>query len=100
MATLSLRRADRFFGRKHAWQVMIDGKPTGSIADGDAVRLTVEPRHHILRLRSPGRFTSPVRSFEAADGDVVSFTCHAPLLWPQAAAAVIVPGRWISLRQE
>jgi len=98
-ATLALRRNGRIFGHRHAWQILLDGKPAGSIADDDAARLPVEPGHHTLRLSS-GRFTSPERSFEAADGEVVSFTCHAPLVWPQAAAAVIVPGLWISLRQD
>jgi hypothetical protein len=98
-ATLALRRKALFFDRGQKWQIMIDGKSAGSIADDDGARLPVEPGHHTLRLSS-GRFTSPERSFDAADGEVVSFTCHAPRMWPQAAAAVIVPGRWISLRQE
>jgi hypothetical protein len=46
-----------------------------------------------------GRFTSPERSFEAAAGEVVGFTCQGPLVWPQAAAAVIMPGLWIGLKQ-
>jgi hypothetical protein len=33
-------------------------------------------------------------------GQVASLTCHAALIWPQAAAAVIMPGLWINLRQE
>jgi hypothetical protein len=99
MATLALRRKGRIFGHRHAWQILLDGKPAGSIANDGAARLPVEAGHHTLRLSS-GRFTSPERSFDAADGQVVSFTCHAPLIWPQAVAAVIVPGLWISLRQE
>jgi hypothetical protein len=98
-ATLALRRNGRVFGRRHAWQILLDGKPAGSIADDAAVKLPVEPGNHTLRLSS-GRFTSPERSFEAADGETAHFTCHAPLLWPQAAAAVIAPGLWISLRQD
>ena len=78
---------------------MIDGNPAGSIADDDAARLPAGPGHHTLRLSS-GRFTSPERSFDAAEGEVVSFTCHGPVVWPQAAVAVVVPGLWISLRQE
>jgi hypothetical protein len=98
-ATLALRRKGRIFGHRHAWQILLDGKPAGSIANDRGVELPVEAGHHALRLSS-GRFTSPERSFDAADGQVVSFTCHAPLFWPQAAAAVVVPGLWISLRQE
>ena len=98
-ATLTLRRNGRIFGRRHAWQILLDGKPAGSIADDRVVELPVEPGKHALRL-SAGRFTSPERYFDAAAGETVSFTCHAPLLWPQAAAAIVVPGLWISLRQE
>jgi hypothetical protein len=94
-ATLALSRKGRIFGHGHAWQILLDGKPAGSIANDDAARLPVEAGHHALRLSS-GRFTSPERSFDAADGQVVSFTCHAPLIWPQAAAAVVVPGLRIS----
>ncbi|MGA2825941.1 MAG: hypothetical protein ABSF03_07450 [Streptosporangiaceae bacterium] len=78
---------------------MIDGRPAGSIADDQAVKLLVEAGRHTLRLRSSGRFTSPERSFEAAAGEVVGFTCQGPLVWPQAAAAVIMPGLWIGLKQ-
>jgi hypothetical protein len=98
-ATLALTRTGRIFARRHAWQILLDGKPAGSIANDRVVELPVESGQHTLRLSS-GRFTSPERSFDAADGEVVSFTCYAPLLWPQAAAAVVVPGLWISLRQE
>ena len=98
-ATLALTRTMRIFGRRHAWQILLDGKPAGSIANDQVVELPVEPGQHSLRLSS-GRFTSPERQFGAADGEVVRFTCRAPLLWPQAAVAVIVPGLWISLRQD
>ncbi len=98
-ATLALTRKGRIFGHRHAWQILLDGKPAGSIADDDAARLPVEAGHHTLRL-STRRFTSPERSFDVAEGEIVSFSCHAPLFWPQAAAAVIVPSLWISLRQE
>ncbi len=99
MATLALRQRGRIFGYKYTWQILPDGKPAGSIADDDAARLSAGAGHHALRLSS-GRFTSPERFFDAAAGQVISFTCHAPLIWPQAAAAVIVPGLRISLRQE
>lgn len=98
-ATLALRRKERISGHRHAGQILLDGKPAGTIADDGAARLPAGPGHHTLRLSS-GRFTSPEQSFGAADGQVVSFTCHAPLIWPQAAALVIVPGLRISLRQE
>ena len=42
-ATLPLRRNGRVFGHRHAWQILLDGKPAGSIADDDAARVPAEP---------------------------------------------------------
>jgi hypothetical protein len=98
-SALELSRQGRVFDRKHTWQIMIDGNPAGSIANDQAVKLPVEPGRHTLRLRSSWNFASPERSFEAADGEVVSFSCHAPLFWPHAVASLIKPDLWIALKQ-
>jgi hypothetical protein len=99
-ATLALSRKARFFDRKRTWQIMMDGNVAGSIANDQAVKLPVKPGRHTLRLRSSWHFASPQRSFEAADGEVVSFSCRAPLIWPQAAVSLIKPDLWIALKQE
>jgi MFS family permease len=86
--------------REHVWQIMIDGTPSGSIVNDHAVELPVEPGRHSLRLRSSWRFASPEWSFEAAEGEVVSFTSHAPLIWPQAAPSLVKPDLWITLKPD
>lgn len=98
-ATLTLsRRWGGLLDRSPEWQVEVDGQVVGSIASQTTVDLAVEPGRHSLRLRSH-RHSSPERSFEAGDGEVVSFWCRAAMLWPVYVAALIKPDLWISLKQ-
>jgi ABC-type transport system involved in multi-copper enzyme maturation permease subunit len=97
-ATLALsRRWGGLSDRNREWQIELDGNVVGSIAAQKTVELSVEPGHHTLHLRS-GRHVSPQRAFDAADGQVVRFSCHAPKLWPIYLAALVKPDLWISLR--
>jgi hypothetical protein len=81
------------------WDVVIDGQPAGSIGPSETVDLEVQPGGHTVRLRSTLRFVSPQRSFEAADGQVVSFTCHATRWWPRMLASLVKNDLWITLRE-
>jgi hypothetical protein len=58
-AALELRRNGRVLGRRHAWQILLDGKPAGSIADDDAARLPAEPAPYPCGCHQDG---SPARS--------------------------------------
>ena len=99
-ATLLLsRKWGGLVDRNREWQIVIDGNVVGSIASQRTVELPVEPGRHALRLRSHGHF-SPERSFEAADGQVVSFSCRAATLWPMYLAALVKPDLWIFLKQD
>ena len=86
--------------RNLAGRCLAGGRLRRLLRGGPDVRPRAPHHRGQARPRHPvsARFTSPERSFEAADGEVVSSTC--PLIWPQAAAAVVVPSLWISLRQE
>ena len=103
-ATVVLRRTGGWWyaGRKYEdWEVFLDGKVAGSIANGAHVELLVEPGPHTLRLRSPRwkRRLSKERSFTVAEGQVVSFSAHEPRFWPMALAALVKPDLWITLKQ-
>ena len=58
-----------------------------------------EPGHHTLRIRS-GRYSSQERSYDVADGEVVNFRTHGPLVWPVYVASIIKPDLAISLKHE
>jgi hypothetical protein len=96
-ATLRLTREG--FGielRRGRFEITVDGQSIGSLNYGDTVEEPVEPGHHTLRIRA-GRYSSPDRSFDAADGEVVSFRCHGAMVWPRWAASFVRPDLAISL---
>ena len=86
--------------RKQTWQIHLDGKPAGTIARDDVLELPIEPGHHTLQLTSTGRRSSPARDFDAGDESITEFTCHSQPVWPLMLMALVVPGRWIALKQQ
>ena len=99
-ATLRLtRKWGGIYERDVAWQITLDEKAAATIARGQTVELPVERGYHTLQLNSD-RHHSPERSFQAAGGEVVDFSCRAAFLWPQWVAALFKPDLWISLKQQ
>jgi hypothetical protein len=85
--------------RRGPFEIELDGRSAGSIEKiHETVEMPVEPGHHTLRLRY-GRYSSPGRSFDVADGEVVDFRAHGPLVWPVYVASMIKPDLGITLKQ-
>jgi hypothetical protein len=99
-ATLQLTRKWGSITDRGKWQILIDGTEAGSIDRQQVVELPVEPGHHTLRVKRSERFLSRERSFDAADEQVVRFSCRSQLMWPMYIASLIRPDLWISLRRE
>jgi len=100
--TLRLERTMRraFLDRKRPWQINLDGRHIGDIAQGDVLELPIEPGHHTLQLTSTGRRCSPEREFEAKSESMTEFACHSQPIWPLMLMALVVPGRWIVLKRQ
>jgi hypothetical protein len=98
-ATLLLVRTWGLGGHSEQWSIVVDGTVVGSIADKETVEVAVEPGHRTFRLES-GRHRSAERSFDVASGDVVTFLCNSPRVWPLLLVAFVKPDLWISLRRE
>jgi hypothetical protein len=81
--------------RRGKFEIVIDGRSTASI---DHVE-PAEPGHHTLRIRS-GRYSSRELSFDAADGEVISFRCYGANLWPVWLASFVLPNLGIWLKRE
>jgi hypothetical protein len=99
-ATLRLTRG--VFGielRRGPFEFSIDGEPVGSIKMNETVETPIGPGHHTLQVRA-GRYSSPQRSFEAADEEVVNFRCRGPAIWPVWVASLVVPAIGIALMRE
>jgi hypothetical protein len=76
--------------RRNPFEIVLDGNPAGSIERRQSVELQVEPGKHTLEVRS-GRYSSPVRTFDAADGTQIEFRCNGAILWPQFVASLFIP---------
>jgi hypothetical protein len=101
-ATLRLTREKdgaAFELRRGTFQVYLDGQDVRSINYGETAEAPVEPGPHTLRIRK-GRYSSPDRSFDAGDEEVVTFRCHGALLWPRWAVSFVLPDLAISLKRE
>ena len=96
-------RLTRQAGGMEFWRgrfdVCVDDTSVGSLEREDTIETPVEPGHHTLRLRM-GRYSSQPESFDAADGEVVSFRCHGVRVWPTFVASLIAPDLAIALRPE
>ncbi len=86
--------------RRSPFEIEVDGESIGSMNKLDeTVEIPVEPGHHTLQMRS-GRYSSQEHSFDVADGEVVNFRTHGPLVWPVYVASIVKPDLGISLKHE
>lgn len=85
--------------RRGTFTVVVDGRSVGSIEPHNTLEVPVEPARHTLRIQA-GRYSSRVHSFEAADGEVVTFRLHGAMMWPRYVASIVKPDLAISLRRE
>ncbi len=86
-------------GQSEAWDIVLDGRVVGAIANQETVEVALAPGHHTLRL-GQARHTSPQRTFDVAKAGLVSYRCHGPRIWPLWVAAMIKPDLWITLRTD
>jgi len=86
-------------GKNEKWNIALDGRVVGQLAYEETVEVSLAPGHHSLRV-GQGRHLSARRSFDVADGEVVSYRCHGPRFPPVFLAGAIKPDLWIALRRE
>lgn len=100
-ATLRLRREGNmgFEFRRRQFDILVDGDSVGTIDRHGKAEATIDPGQHTLRIQG-GRYTSRDRTFDAADGQVISFRCHGAMLWPRWVVSLVLPGLGIALLRE
>lgn len=96
-ATLQLTR--HIGWARRPWPISLDGSPVRSIGPGESIEIVIDPGHHVLRLGGH-RSRSPARSFEVAEGEVVSFRCRSRYTLGGIIFGLLWPDFRISLRQE
>jgi hypothetical protein len=84
--------------RRSTFEIVLDGQPAGSIDRHQTVEVPVDPGPHTLRVKT-GRYSSPARTFDAADGANINFRCSSAIVWPQYVASLFVPTIGLRLKQ-
>jgi hypothetical protein len=85
--------------RRGTYEVLVDGQRSGSLEMNDTIELPVEPGRHTLQIRS-GRNSSRTQTFEAVEGQTVSFRCTGKSFLPIFLASFVVRGLALQLRRE
>jgi hypothetical protein len=81
------------------FDVLVDGKSVGSIKWHETVETPVAPGRHTLQVRK-GRYSSRVRTFDAAEEEFVAFRCNRRRLPPILIATIFAPSLAISLSRD
>ena len=99
--TATLRITHRSIGvevRRGAYEIVLDGRPGGTVGMNQVVDLPVTPGHHSVQVRS-GRKSSRVQSFEAVEGHTISFRCTGKSFLPIFLASFFIPSAALQLRR-
>jgi len=85
--------------RRGTYDVLVDGKPAGSVELNQTVDIPVQPGRHTLQVRS-GRNSSRTRTFDAAEGETVAYRCSGKAILPVFLLSFAVPSLALSLHRE
>ena len=85
--------------RRGTFDVMVDGERVGSVEMNNTIEIPIEPGRHALQVRS-GRDSSGTRTFEAAEGEIVSYRCTGKRFLPIFLASFVFPSLALSLIRE
>ncbi|MHB8439015.1 MAG: hypothetical protein ACYDD4_07615 [Acidimicrobiales bacterium] len=100
--TATLKLAHKSIGvevRRGAYVAVVDGELVGSVEMNDTVEIPIEAGRHTLQLRS-GRNSSRIMTFDAAEGQVVSFRCTGKRFLPTFLVSFLVPSLALSLHPD
>jgi hypothetical protein len=85
--------------RRGTYEVVLDGERVGSVELNDTFEMPVEPGRHTLKVHS-GRNSSRTKTFDAADGEIVSFRCSGKSILPIFLLSFVVPNLALSIHRE
>jgi hypothetical protein len=99
----TLRVAHKVIGaevRRGAFDVVLDGKPVGSVEKHGTFETPVEPGRHTVQIRNGRRNSSQTAAFDAAEGQVIAFRFSGKNILPVFLLSFAVPSLAISLKRE
>lgn len=84
--------------RRGTYDVVLDKERVGSVEMNDTFETPIEPGLHALQVRN-GRNSSRTRTFDAAEGELVTFRCTGKSILPIFLASFVVPSLALDLRR-
>lgn len=85
--------------RRGTYDIVVDGQRAGSLKMNDTIEMPVEPGGHTLQVRN-GRNSSRTQSFDATEGEIISFRCTGKRILPLFLISFVVPSLALSLKRE
>jgi len=76
--------------RRGAYDVVLDGERVGSVEMNGTIEIPVEPGRHTLQVRN-GRNSSSTQTFDATEGEIISFRCTGKRFLPIFLASFVAP---------
>ena len=84
--------------RRGTYDIVVDGRRAGSVDMNDTFELPIEPGRHTLQVRN-GRNSSRTQTFDAAEGQTVTFRTTGKSFLPIFLASFVIPGLALQLRR-
>src|ERR1700684_3678603 len=85
--------------RRGTYDLVLDGKPVGSVEMNDTFETPVEPGRPTLQV-SNGRNSSQTKAFDAPEDEIVAFRCTGKSILPVFLLSFVVPSLALSLHRE
>jgi hypothetical protein len=85
--------------RRNAYDVVVDGERVGSVEMNGTIERAIERGRHTLQIRD-GRKSSSTETFDAEDGETVSFRCTGKRFLPIFLASFVIPRLALKLVQD
>jgi hypothetical protein len=82
--------------RRAAYEVIVDGRGLGRIEMNGTLEMAVDAGSHSLQVRS-GRNSSSTRTFEASEGETISYRATGKRFLPIFLASFLVPSLALAL---
>jgi len=76
--------------RRGTYDVMVDGVHAGSVEMNATIDIPLEAGRHTLQIHN-GRKSSSMETFDAAEGEIITFRCTGKRFLPIFLASFVVP---------
>jgi len=85
--------------RRGTYDAVVDGTRAGTLELNQIIDIPVEAGRHTLQVRN-GRNSSRTKTFDVAEGEIVSFRCSGKSILPVFLLSFVVPSLALSLTRE